>query len=470
MNFPEKWPVYYKDSLIIGDPTMDTAVVTLWTPKEMVAERLNMSKVNAVGQLYTKRGINFLVRNVLANPVIRKIYVLGADLSGSGEALLKNNYDIDKEVSSESFQSFKQNVKLVDNRKFPAYESILGEESIPWAKSQIFPSPRVHSPEFFPSEFSAIVVRAENVSKAWPEILKNLLMFGITSKPVIHYDQNGSDTLKELPNLVVVVSGESDSLDNLELTKADVNIYVENFFSKECIPEDYTYGERLFNYDGFDQIDRMIKKLKKFPQDKGALAVLWKPKEDSFPSYKSMKPKRVPCLTCIQCQVWENKLYMTAYFRSNDMGSAWPLNAFALQELQKRISGELNTQIGSLTTISNMAQLYSRDYKLAQDVIKKTLNKNVACQFDPRGNLIIKVEGNIIKVTQLSPDGRTELSNWEQVCDRKDASRFLGDRILSDLAISQVSHAMDIGRQLARAEEACRRGLKFTQDQPLSLK
>ena len=287
---------------------------------------------------------------------------------------------------------------------------------------------------------------------------------------MLHYDNGGKSTLRELLNLVVDLTPIS-SLDDevskyMPFSSYDVSKYVESFLNREKGDDDYTYGERLFDYDGFDQIKRMTEKLKGFPQDKGALCVLWKPKIDSFPNYESAYPKRVPCLTLIQGQIWLGKLYLTAYFRSNDMGSAWPLNAYALRFLQNKLAKELNVVAGSLTTISNMAQLYERDYAMAEKVVSEQTSRP-NCTFDPRGNLIIRVENDLIKVKHIAPNGITILNEFEQRGSILNSAQILGDKIISSLAISQISHAMDIGRQLARAEEAARRGLVFTQDAPL---
>lgn len=467
-----EWPIYYKDSLIVGNPLADTAVVTLWTPKEVVANALDMSSISVVGQLYTKRGINFIIRNILANPRISKLFITGDDLSGSGESFLNNNFLPDKSIDSKALVAFEQNVRLIDNRKIPAENIPKGQKGQFWAKPLLFKSERVSLPPKYPSEFGSITIRASGISQAWAEALKVLLSFGTESKPVIHYDEGGSSTIKELLNLTVVLDSSVPLLlevsEFMPFTKNDAKHYTANFFKKEKGGDDYSYGERLFDYNGFNQIERVVKKLKAFPQDKGALAVLWKPKEDSFPRYKSAQPKHVPCLTSIQCQIWDKKLNLTAYFRSNDIGSAWPLNAYALAVLQQKISNEVGVGSGLLTTISNMAQLYERDYPMAQKVVKGYGNK-VTCVFDPRGNLVISVVGTMIKVSHISPTGEGTLNAWEEDGTKPNAAQFLGDKIIKDMAISQTAHAMDIGRQLARAEEAVRRGLKFTQDRPLPL-
>src|SRR4030042_5291381 len=96
----------------------------------------------------------------------------------------------------------------------------------------------------------------------------------------------------------------------------------------------------------------MALKLKSFPYNKGAIAVLWQPAVDNFPV---RKPWRTPCLTLIQGFCLDNKLYLTAYFRSNDMFAAWPQNAFALRKLQTEIANKLSFGVGDLITISHTA-------------------------------------------------------------------------------------------------------------------
>ena len=82
------WPKYYHDQLYLGDPKSSTALVTLWTVKENICPQIPIKHFGVAGQLYSKRGINFLLRNILANPVIRTVVVCGRDDTGSGRALL----------------------------------------------------------------------------------------------------------------------------------------------------------------------------------------------------------------------------------------------------------------------------------------------------------------------------------------------------------------------------------------------
>ena len=144
----ENWPLYFKERLLIGNLDSDVGIVTLWTPKEVVAKDLSSNDYAVIGQLYTKRGINFILRNILARPSIRRLIITGQDLSGSGEALLAlvkegvepdssasdqgsgrdgrgkvikgiENGFIDREITDEAIEAFRKNVEIIDNRNEP---------------------------------------------------------------------------------------------------------------------------------------------------------------------------------------------------------------------------------------------------------------------------------------------------------------------------------------------------------------
>lgn len=78
------WPKYYNSELITNKGTI--AIVCGWTKKEDIYGKLsekNKEKVAVIGQLYSKQGINFVIRNTFLNPNINFLIVTGKDLSGS---------------------------------------------------------------------------------------------------------------------------------------------------------------------------------------------------------------------------------------------------------------------------------------------------------------------------------------------------------------------------------------------------
>jgi len=206
----------------------------------------------------------------------------------------------------------------------------------------------------------------------------------------------------------------------------------------------------------------MVEKLTRYPEDVGALAVLWQPEVDNFPV---RTPWRTPCLTLIQGVCHGDLFYLTAYFRSNDMFGAWPLNCFALCHLQNQLADRIGKKSGPLTTISHCAHIYDNALAEASRVVSE--NDKLACRTDLRGNFVIEAVGQEIMVKHLSPNGLV-LNEYRQDATVNNAAQKLANRLVQELSLSDLSHALDLGAQLARAEESIRHHLKFTQDRPLS--
>jgi len=125
-----EWPLYFRDELVIGNVKKNIGICTLWMKKEIVKKLLSTNLYSVIGNLYTTYGLNYLVRNILANPRIRYIILLGPDLTGSGEALIKliqhgveedgkikgTKIYIDRNISLRLLEIFRRNVKVVDMR------------------------------------------------------------------------------------------------------------------------------------------------------------------------------------------------------------------------------------------------------------------------------------------------------------------------------------------------------------------
>lgn len=504
------WPIYFKDRLTISNPDSGVAIATLWTPKETLEKMVDPDDFYIAGQLYTKKGINYVLRNILANPFITKLYLVGSDLMGSGEAFLRFMKDgvdadykvvgddiakIEKEIPLEAIEAFRKNVEVIDMIGVEKLRDVKIKRVAPikWREPEVFPDPPKADVQNYPSEIDSTKIRRATIADAYVSILKHISMFGLESEAVINYVSDTSKTMKEMLNLTAVVTDEDPENwyvpDFLPFSKEDLEIYFKGFFDPDPHTEDYTYGERLFNFahkeiselkemypwlkidrfgeyfthGGFDQVAiSIVRKLKGFKYDKGAIALLANPFTDVFPKRPSSK---TPCLFLIQCQVYEGKLTLTGYFRSNDMYNAWPLNAFALRKLQSKIANELGVEMGALITISNMAHIYEHNYQDAKELYEK--NEKPNCEWDPRGNLNVSVEGNEIVVKWMTPRGNEEIKEWRIDGNKKYASRLLCFEIDSSLAISTLGNALYMGRQIERAETAVKLGLAFTQDNPL---
>lgn len=457
------WPIYFKERLRIGNLESDVGIVTLWTAYSSVCKDLPPESYTAAGQLYTKRGVNYIFRNILANPRIRYLIVCGAERTGSGQALL--NFEVSDQELEGAVGAIKKNVEMIDLRGETLGKTVSKvrktlEPKPPFGKPCILPETTASISDGLPTDLSLLKIRRPTIGEAWIEVLKHFLKFGVKSEAVHHYFDRKVNQYKELLNLAVVVEEENPEkprmCDFFPFNRQDLDNYIEEFLKPARGQEPYTYGERLFDYEGLDQVEKMVEKLKRFPFDKGALAVLWQPKVDNFPR---RQPWRTPCLTLIQGQCFGDKLYLTAYFRSNDMFGGWPFNAFALRFLQSRIADRAGLGLGSLITISGLAHLYEHDFAEAEKVVRE--NDNLYCEWDPRGNFAIRVDGDLIKAEHLSPDGRL-LRKFEG----KTAMEVYQE-LDQALAVSLLSHAFDLGSELQKAEIALKLGAVYNQDQPL---
>jgi thymidylate synthase len=498
-----KWPKYFKDKLIIGDPKSNVGVATLWTPKEVYSDALEKNSFSVCGQLYTKRGINPLLRNVLANPRIRYLVITGNDRQGSGEALLKFFKDgienantaggkaageirgwkisgddetlIDKEIPLEALELVRQKVEIIDMRnKLPeevAKKIVTLKKKKAFGKPQTFEEPEKKEIQQFPTDSSIFKIRRPTVGEAWIDAVKTINRFG-TIIPGMYGD------VKKVQNLCIVVEDENPEKPKIPpymtFTKEGYKKYIKGFFETDSGSESYTYGERIFAWDSIDQEKIMVEKLGRFEHDRGALAVLWKPHVDNFPPPKTDRAQKgqtkgwsVPCLVMLLGQCTKGKFFMTAVFRSNDIFGSWPLNALALRTLQQRIAKKIGESLGSLTTISHIAEIYEIDWSNAITMVEKNDSTARTCMFDPRSNYLVEIQEEDIVVRFIAPNGTEELAEYRKSGKELKAARDLCGLIMKDMLVSELGAAADLGRQLAKAEAAVKLGLKFEQDKPL---
>ena len=468
------WPIYFKERLWLVNPEKGfVGVATLWTPKERIA-RLMPENVSVVGQLYTKGGIEFIIRNLWAKPQISYLVVCGQDSSDSGVALREffqkgtiggRDPLFDKYIPKRDLKIIREKVQLVNfcGQTDPALTakkiSKLKFRPAFAKKPKLFPQAKL--PGTFPSETSVFRIEAPTIGLAWLEILKTILRFGWELPRLIVY--GGKERM--ILNLAVVITEEEIKKPKIypffNFDEKQLKKYFKEFFNPKRGDQAYTYGERLFDYFGVDQVGIMAQKLHQFPFNKGALATLWQPTIDNFPQ---RQPWHTPCLTLIQGICQEEKLHLTAYFRSNDMFGAWLLNAFALRRLQAVLAEKIDKEVGVLTVVSHSAFIDNNDLPAAQKVVEE--NDRLFCLWDPRGNLVIDVQGEEIVVQHFSPNGGF-LQEFRVNGKKPKAASQMAEKLIKAQVISRADHALDIGEQLARAEEAIKLGLRFEQDKNL---
>lgn len=395
--------IYKPNQLIIG--TGYIAICTGWTPAKSVASKLDPSDYAVIGNLYSaSRGINFLVRNLLANPYVRDLVVMDLTredkISGSIQclkdffengvyrgkndvgkecwvidSLIKGYIDID--IPLEVLNQLRSSVVLKDCLTVYSIlptvkeiaEPIYGTFIKPWAEPMVFPYNEPTS-EVKPGPRYGHRIEGKTIAETWIKILQRIKTTG-TIRPT-GYDGKW----QELIDLMAIVTDEPEDFyfpepNYLPLDREYLKNYIPQILDDADYREGvkYTYGQRLRSWFGQDQIEQVINKLVKEIDSASAVMSLWDSgsgNNDWACWYEKPVPLGLmfsaverfgrekgdsdhnhggsPCLNHIWVRVVDNELSLTATFRSNDMFSAWPANAMGLRALQRHIRDEIASQ------------------------------------------------------------------------------------------------------------------------------
>lgn len=460
------WPKFYANQLILPSETGFVGIISGWTKKEHIDSLIsaeNKSKISSIGQLYSKEGLNYIIRNLFLNPKITKLIVTGNDLSGSVKffkEFLNDNAGlqaIHAEIEPAKIQEFrawfKDNTVYLPENEIDAWLSQQKNEGQTWTKEPFdFPDQAQREHTDFPSESVCFRLEDKKIADLWLKVLDRILKFGVNKM-----SQYG-EMQREIVNITTAVS-EEDPDDpylpaHLYFNKQDLENYFPQLMTDHIFEGvEYTYGSRLRNFQGINQVNAIIDDLKANNFSRRAIGFTWDVLKDTG------NPKS-PCLNLIHALVQRETVYLTAYFRSNDMYRAWPQNAFALRKIQKEISQALNLKIGKMCIVSNSAHIYERDFLAASEMVEKH-KPQTECSQDPRGSFVISVENGKIIANHFTPDG-----NFIQKFEGQTAHE-IHDQIFT--FVSDILHAFDLGRELMKAEIALKKNIPYTQDQELKI-
>ncbi|MFA6170836.1 MAG: thymidylate synthase [Patescibacteria group bacterium] len=466
---------YYKDLLKAGDLKSPVVIISLWTICDEIVKDVDPSLFKIAGQLYTKNGLNYLVRNLLADKEIRYLVVCGQDRSGSGAELLNlwqtgKSQFLHKEITPSSIENLIKNVKLInligveDGAVIEAEIRKLDLALGSYGEAEFFPEPA--NPALselecsFPSDISGFKVRGATIAEAWLKTLKHILRFG-------DIKETDGMKMKEIVNLVAVIENEDPDNFNLpdwfNIDKKRIDEYVPQVLSGDKIPGlHYTYGNRLQGHFKVNQIERIIRRLKEDINAREAIGVLFDPNIDFEAEHR-------PCIVLVQALRNHFCLSFTAYVRSHDVFGGWPLNAFGLRKLQKQIADAAGVPMGPLTLISASAHIYDFNWNEALKMVNENLRNDF--EIDPRGYFKIDIdkEKKEIITEHFTPEG-LKLQKFTQTIDAPDAAKILARKIEETLSLSLISHASYLGIELMKAEAALRLGVPYIQDEILMIK
>jgi thymidylate synthase len=490
-------PLYFADRLKIINPHGTIGVVTLWSKVEYVVERFRQAGVDlepesspiaVFGNLYGN-GLREMLRNLLYNPQIQTLLICGNDRSGSwfelnnffklGLAPIKESLIsyrplesgikvaparirqtqriIDDLVKPEQFAQVPNINLLGDPNKEDIHELIKGsidfwvtifrlhpyEEKI--KDRQEIPLPQVEV-AYFPSNPRGHLVVRDTIIEAWKETLYLLTRFGrrVTLKKGDRLELQHVKVVVEKPEFESESKLKAVNLDSLKLRQ-----YQKDILQGEMRPDEtYNYGHRLRSYFDLDTLAACVERLNKDREDRKSYVALWDSRRDL-----TVKEGR-PCLASLFFRKFEGKLTLSAAFRTHNAMDAWPLNVYGLMAIQNWVAERVGLPPGAITVISHSLGLDPRELDRALMVIGKRPFK---VRLDPMGYFRITLDGKEILVEHRFED--VTLKEYRG----KKAER-LQHEIARDVALSDINHAIYLGRQLAKAEMALKEGREFKQD------
>jgi thymidylate synthase len=186
-----------------------TTVVTGWTVKQAIAKHLHSYEYAVIGQSYSPtRGINLLIRNLLANPHVRFLVVLNATKedknAGASQCLLdffeqgfqEGRSDtgkpswiicsripgyIDLEVDRAALEQLRQSliVKEVQSISEAVIETrnFASVTQQPWGSPRAFPMPRV-TPSVLPGNRYGHRIEGKTIAETWVKIIHRIKTTG----------------------------------------------------------------------------------------------------------------------------------------------------------------------------------------------------------------------------------------------------------------------------------------------------
>jgi thymidylate synthase len=478
------------NQLIMGNPESNTAIVTLWTKAKEIANRLDSSKYCVMGQLFSaERGLDLLVRNLLANPQITNLVITGVDFSKSGIVLMdffqkglsegssatgrdiwkvNSEFDgyIEKDVPKEALEELRVGIHAVRVADIHGFDF----STLPQGRGRekkVFMKEEVEIKKYV-GDYIGYIVRGKTIAEAWLKILDTILKFGKESDT--HYDEDQ----REVVNLLSVIEEEDPN-----------NFYIPEYLPcdekrvREYIPRitrdmrgdgtyTYTYGSRMRSWFGTDQVQRALEKLTKKPISRAVVINLWD-------SQKDLEIGGSPCLNHIWFRVSGGRIHMTCIVRSQDMFEGYPENCFGLrafqEEFRKSLSERLKAKgggevsLGSMVLLTQSCHLYKDTWEWAKQVTEKELPKYMKhmSRLDPRGNFIVSHHGDEIMLEHTTPSGE-KIGHFHAK-----TAEELRNILTNENVISLIPHAFDLGMEVKKAEIALKMGVGYNQDQELDL-
>jgi len=194
---------------------------------------------------------------------------------------------------------------------------------------------------------SEMIPRWATCGQAWVALMRHVTD---AAEPA---DDDRGPVLEAPPALFEMADlGWDDPLISRFAQAAEVERYTRKFTSTSvCAPFKYSYGERLRDLQGVDQLAWVRELLTRRPSSKSAWISLTVPGE---------RPDAVPCLTGLAFRLRHGAVAMSAAFRSQNAYTSY-LNYLPLRDVQRGMAGSLGLACGPMRVYVDVPHVYMAD-------------------------------------------------------------------------------------------------------------
>jgi thymidylate synthase len=309
----------------------------------------------------------------------------------------------------------------------------------------------------FPTEPRSHTIVRDTPMEAWSEIIFRLFRFGHRNMVA---KKSGPEGRVELQNIKAIIENPCEEPDEIlqqyGFSLAKFQGYQQRILDPEKPPDlGYTYGNRLRGYfrrpDGtlVDSLEIAAQRLKEKPESRHAYIALWDNTRD-LPEGTD-----TPCFVSAFFRKFDGKLTLTATFRSHNAMEAWPENVYGLIAIQRFVAEKAGMDPGPLTVFSHSISI---DVSSLEKARKIATSKESDEAYDPAtGKHGPRMDPNGAFTTTF------DRATWEIVVEHSYNGMKIGEyrgnsaeeierQLARDVAISELSHALYLGREVARKE------------------
>jgi len=195
------------------------------------------------------------------------------------------------------------------------------------------------------------VIECDTIGEVWQEAYDVIIKNGKSIR-------DNNEELIELLHLFLIVNSPEKEISISQGQNTAMKKWMEeNFNQIKRVPElnnCWSYGWRLFNFQGINQIDWIIEKLKMKPESKSAtISMLQRASEESY----------IPCVSLLDFKIRSNQLWLTVTCRSLDFGQKAIHNMTNLASLSQKVADGLDISQIRLFMHVNSAHIYKKDLK-----------------------------------------------------------------------------------------------------------